>query len=91
MDEKKYLLVEVMEREISTPELFHTFDDAHNKMCEYVAAVLDVAPEEIKESYLEGEEYDENTCVTEFTAWTEHHGNNFDWKIFTLNELGEFI
>lgn len=82
----KYLLIEVIERDINTPEIFETHDDAHDRMCEYVAEVLDVSREDIKESYFEGEDFNENTGVIENDAWTERCGNNFDWKIFTIND-----
>lgn len=58
-------------------------------MCEYVASALGVAREEIKESYLQGEEYNDSTCVIRDAAWAECHGRNFDWKIFTINDAGE--
>ena len=87
----KYLLVEVMERDISAPIFFDTHEEAHSEMCQCVADVLGVSKEEIVESYLSGDDYDDQTCVLENTAWTERHGNNFDWKIFKLNDAGEFF
>lgn len=50
----KYMLIEVMEREISEPEYFDTHDAAHDEMCRRVAEVYDISPDEVKESYLEG-------------------------------------
>ena len=35
----KYMLIEVMEREISEPEYFDTHDAAHDEMCRRVAEV----------------------------------------------------
>ena len=87
----KYLLVEVMERDISAPIFFDTHEDAHSEMCQCVADVLGVNKEEIVESYLSGDDYDDQTCVLGNTAWTERHGSNFDWKIFKLNDVGEFF
>ena len=87
----KYLLVEVIERDISTPELFDTHDAAHDRMCEFVSEVCDVEKADIKESYLNGEEFNDCTCVIEDAAWAERHGNNFDWKIFTINDAGDII
>lgn len=87
----KYLLVEVIERDISTPEFFETHDDAHDRMCEYVAEVVDASKEDIKESYLEGVDFNDTTCVIENAAWTERHGNNFDWKIFLVNDAGQIV
>ena len=70
----KYMLIEVMEREISEPEYFDTHDAAHDEMCRRVAEVYDISPDEVKESYLEGEDLNENAVVLE----------NFDWKIFAI-------
>lgn len=87
----KYLLVEVMERDISAPIFFDTHEEAHSEMCQRVADVLGVDKAEIVESYLSGEDYNDQTCVIENAAWTERFGNNFDWKIFAQNDAGEFI
>ena len=87
----KYLLVEVMERDFSAPIFFDTHEEAHSEMCQCVADVLGVGKEEIVESYLSGDDYDDYTCVIEDAAWTERYGNNFDWKIFKLNDAGEFL
>ena len=73
----KYMLIEVMEREISEPEYFDTHDAAHDEMCRRVAEVYDISPDEVKESYLEGEDLNENAVVLEY-------GKNFDWKIFAI-------
>lgn len=81
----KYLLVEVCERDISLPEVFATHEEAHNEMCKAVANIFDEDVAVVKESYLSGEEFDGQTCITEDQAWTERHGNNFDWKIFRLD------
>lgn len=85
----KYLLVEVMERDISVPELFDTHEDAHGKMCELVAEACGEEVEAIKESFLSGEEFNEETVVLEDSAWTHHYGTNFDWKIFKLHDDGQ--
>ena len=87
----KYLLVSVMDRDIYTPDLFDTHEEALDKMCEEVADVWQVPTEEIKESYLRGAEYNDVTCVIENAAWTEHHGNQFDWKIFAVNDAKEIV
>lgn len=80
----KYMLIEVMEREISEPEYFDTHDAAHDEMCRRVAEVYDISPDEVKESYLEGEDLNENAVVLEDIAWAERYGKNFDWKIFAI-------
>ena len=72
----KYVLVEVIEREISTPEFFKTFEDAHATMAArfHEAAKADcVADEE-----LDGE-------LNEWDAWCENSNHdNCDWKIFEI-------
>lgn len=69
----KYMLIEVMEREISEPEYFDTHDAAHDEMCRRVAEVYDISPDEVKESYLEGEDLNENAVVLEDIAWAERY------------------
>lgn len=78
----KYLLVEVIERDISIPEYFNTYEEAYAKMCEYFSEARGVAIDEIRG------ELDEDICITENTAWTERYGQNFDWKIFQVNDDG---
>lgn len=80
----KYMLICVAERDIEEPEFFDTLEEAHTAMYEQLADVYGVPVEDIKESYLSGEEYDSQTCVNESSAWGERHGNNFDWKIFEV-------
>lgn len=80
----KYLLVEVIERDISTPEFFDTYKDAYDIMCEYVAQVCDVSVDYLKENIDWLGDFDERTCVRKNEAWTERHGTNFDWKIFEV-------
>ena len=91
----KYMLIEVMEREISEPEYFDTHDAAHDERAVHaqrlgrlglagVAEVYYISPDEVKESYLEGEDLNENAVVLEDIAWAERYGKNFDWKIFAI-------
>lgn len=84
----KYLMVEVMERAISTPEVFDSHQDAQERMCEYVAQVLDESVETIQASYQTGKSLNDYTEIKEFEAYTERHGNNFDWKIFKIHDSG---
>lgn len=80
----KYLLVEVIERDISTPEFFDTHKDAYDKMCEYVAEVLYIHVDYLKYNLNNFGEFDDMTCVRKNEAWTERNGINFDWKIFEV-------
>lgn len=66
---KKYVLVEVIEREISTPEFFDTYEDAYKKMKKY---------------YNEANKYAEDGDISEDCAWVNVHHDNFDWRIFEL-------
>ena len=54
------------------------------RYCRRVAEVYDISPDEVKESYLEGEDLNENAVVLEDIAWAERYGKNFDWKIFAI-------
>lgn len=82
---EKYVLIEVLEREISVPEFFDSKEEAHTKMCEYVAEAMDLTVAEVVESYLAGVELCDNACVLEDMAYCDRHGNNYDWKIFTVS------
>lgn len=67
--EKNFVLIEVIEREISTPKFFDAFEKAHAKMKEYYEAAS-------KGSC--GELNDDN-------AWCENRNHdNCDWKIFKI-------
>ena len=78
----KYVLIEAIEREISTPSYYDSHENAHREMCLRFAEVMDDTIEAVTESYLEGEEYDDNAVILYDSAYCERHGNNFDWKIF---------
>lgn len=86
-----YLLIEVIEREISAPEIYDTHEAAHDRMCELIAEATGHPVTHIKESYLEGVEFDESTCVLEDCAWTERYGANYDWKIFSINNCCSIV
>lgn len=67
----KFVLIEVVEREISTPEFFNTFEEAHSKMKECYEEASDRGF---------GELNDDN-------AWCENRNHdNCDWKIFPIGE-----
>ena len=74
---KKFVLVEVIEREISTPRFFDTYEEAYSKMKEYYnEAVNSEDCEEDKE--LDGE-------LNQWDAWCENaNHDNCDWKIFIV-------
>lgn len=74
----RWVLVEVIEREISIPAFFGRREEAIAEMRRRFAEVLGVEPRE-----LAGIEYDVgDTFIGEVHAYTEKHGQNFDWRIF---------
>ena len=80
----KYMLIEVVEREIADPEYFDTHDAAHDEMCRRVAEVCAVSLDEVKASYAEDEDLNESAGVLENIAWAERFGENYDWRIFAV-------
>ena len=83
----KFLLIEVIDREISNPDTYYTWEDAHNEMCSRIADILHITKEEVKESYMKGEELDDSTCVIENAAWSTYKSAYYDWKIFQIETL----
>ena len=81
---KEFVLIEVVERGISAPVFFDSFDLAHDKMCERISTVLNVSKDEIECAYQDDRDFDDYTYVSDFEAWTEKYGMNFDWKIFEV-------
>lgn len=81
---KEFVLVEVVERDISAPVFFDSFDLAHDEMCERISEVCETSKNEIECAYQDGGDFDDDTYISDFKAWTEKHGNNFDWKIFEM-------
>ena len=76
---KNYILVECIEREINTPELFETEEQAYNVMAQRMADVLGIQVDEI-ETY---DDYD--IGISKSCAWiTDYHHLNYDWKIFRI-------
>ena len=77
--EKNYILVECIDREINTPELFETEEQAYNVMAQRMADILGIQVDEI-ETY---DEYD--IGISKSCAWiTDYHHLNYDWKIFKV-------
>ena len=77
--EKNYILVECIDREINTPELFETEEQAYNVMAQRMADILDIQVDEI-------EAYDDcDIGISKSCAWiTDYHHLNYDWKIFKI-------
>ena len=77
--EKNYILVECIDREINTPELFETEEQAYNVMVQRMADILGIQVDEI-ETY---DDYD--IGISKSCAWiTDYHHLNYDWKIFKI-------
>lgn len=72
---KNFVLIEVVEREISAPEFFDTLGAAQEEMRErFEAAARD--------------EDDDNAYCDEMSAYCENaNHDNCDWKIFDLQNL----
>lgn len=76
---KNYILVECIGREINTPELFETEEQAYNVMAQRMADILGIQVDEI-ETY---DDYD--IGISKSCAWiTDYHHLNYDWKIFKV-------
>ena len=85
----KYLLIEVIERGISVPEEYETFELAQEAMFQKVAEAIGEEVETIREAYLSGGDIERGAVVLENMAYCESHGQNYDWMIFT-SEDGEW-
>lgn len=70
---KKYEVITVVEREISCPIIFDTFEEAHEEMENQVYNILD------------GEELEDYGKIGKDYAWlNDVYGNNFDFAIFEI-------
>jgi len=81
----KFVLIEVQEREICTPEFFDTQKEAFDEMCSRFAEAMGTTVEDAVSEYYIPECEDEASCIMTTRAWTERYGNNFDWRIFEMS------
>ena len=79
----KYVLVEVIEREASQPEIFDSLEAAKSKMLDHIKQTLGLddtvdtaAIQECIENF-EGE-------LKETSAYCTRHNDNYDWTIFEI-------
>ena len=72
-----FVLVEVIEREISAPSFFDTYQEAYDEM---VSRVRQVFGDDIAFCA----EDDGTAVVQKMSAYGEKHGQNFDWQIFEI-------
>ena len=76
---KNYILVECIDREINTPELFETEEQAYNVMAQRIADILGIQVDEIETC----DDYD--IGISKSCAWiSDYHHLNYDWKIFKV-------
>lgn len=85
----KYILIEVIERDISAPEFFPTHEAAHQAMMEKFKEAMGLDDEDLAEAApVErvdgGFKIDDDCCFSRWNAYGEHHGQNFDWQIFEV-------
>lgn len=84
----KYVLIEVKERDISKPEFFDTEAEVVDVMQNRMAKVLGVSKKSIKRLLKKGSYMDAegDVGISLDSAWCERYGNNFDWRIFKIEE-----
>lgn len=83
-----YVLIEVIDRDISSPSYFHTHKAAHDEMCERLSQVMGCPLESIIEAYVGDGEYDNETHIGEDIAYTSN-GGIYDWAIFQTDSANE--
>lgn len=79
-----YILIEVHDREISTPTVHKTLKKARETMLDYVRTVLD-ADEDADIKDLQNLIADYEGSLTKDEAYCTRHGVNWDWSIFPIN------
>lgn len=91
MENYKFILIEVIEREISEPEFHPTLEGAQKAMMDKFVPAMglddeDLAAaepiEDVEGGFCVGSDYD--CCFGKYAAYGERHGQNFDWRIFEL-------
>lgn len=82
----KYVLIEVIDRDISKPEFFDSFEAAHYRMCELVVKVADyVSIEDVLGAYNSDGMLGIDTYIGRYNAWCDHDMWR-DWSIFAIDE-----
>lgn len=80
---EKYILVEVIEREISEPTYHPTLESAQAEMHKYARNVLGLEDDTSFEDLL-AEIQDYEGDMDDMSGYCTRHGQNFDWKIFEV-------
>jgi len=81
-EKNKYLLLNCFEREIGTPEMYETLEDAQCAMKAALIDAMDGVDDNVFADYNEGDDYGLESCG----AWLNHRHGNHDWKIFNANK-----
>lgn len=83
--EEKYLLLDRFEREIETPVLYDTLDEARKAMKAALIEALDGTDDSILDEYTKGEDYDWEP--DEDSAWLNQRRGNSDWVIVSFKDI----
>ncbi len=80
-----YVLIEMQEKEVGTPTIFNTLEDARSEMLRRIAVRKPAQNTPVKggEETRSGESRSKSH-TDENIAWYAQRGDNSDWKIFLL-------
>ena len=81
----KYVLIEVVDRDISKPEFFDSFEAAHYRMCELVAKAADVSIDDISDENKLYGMLGIDAHISRYHAWCDDVAQR-DWSIFDVDE-----
>lgn len=87
MEEKIFMLIRCIERDIQTPLFFENEESAFEEMLKQFSSCVDVSPEEIEGKFKQTGEYrrDEDDCsLTKHTAYSNTDSLNNDWSMYCL-------
>ena len=85
---EKYVLVGIVERDISTPEIYDTWEEAFDAMKDDLVDKLggeepDDFPEDIRELVLVSDYQGDEMGINANSAWLNKR-DNYDWQIFRI-------
>lgn len=82
----KYLLLNCYEREIGTPELYDSLEEAQEAMRAELIDAMDGVDDSVFDEYNEDDDYG----LEPTEAWFNHRHGNHDWKILVQTDAGRF-
>jgi hypothetical protein len=82
---EKYVLLGSFERDIDTPIIYNTLDEARSAMKDTLISAMDGKDESIFAEYKKDEDYDWEPDSN--GAWFNHRHGNRDWAIVELGEI----